>query len=153
VRRKHVAAGANILVWRHVYERVGPFRNGRLPEDLEWGRRAHGKGYRIVFAADALVRHPARRTWRELRGKADRTVWHSRNYMGEQGSFRLRWLLYTAGLALPPIFKCWQVLTTPMLAGAARRTRAIRMLFRVRYYRVLAMLGSVAEDPPPGPAE
>jgi len=141
VTQKKFSAGANILVPRKVFEAVGPFRNGTMPEDLEWGRRAVSLGYRIGFACDVVVRHPARRTWSELKSKALRTAWHSRNYMRERRWFHLCWLLYTCGVGLPPLLKCWQLATTRDLESAALRWRAIRVLFRVRYYRAGVMLG------------
>lgn len=139
IRRKNFAAGANIVVWRRVFAAVGPFRNGELPEDLEWGRRAVGMGFRLGFAPDAVIRHPARRTWSEMLRKFDRTTYHASNYMRELGWFHLRWLLYTLGMALPPLYKVWLVLNSGEISGAAQRLRAIRALFRIRYYRVASM--------------
>lgn len=146
--RKHFATGANIVVPRAVFEKIGPFRNGLLPEDLEWGRRAHGMGLRIRFAPDVLIRHPARRTWAELKRKVERTTWHSRNYMGEQPLFRLRWAAYTAAMASPPLWKICQILSTPELKGASQRLRTIRTLVRIRAYRVGVMAGYLFEPHP-----
>ena len=139
VERKHFAAGANIVVPRPVFETVGPFRDGTQPEDFEWGRRAHALGLRLGFAPDVVIGHPARRSWGDLKDKAARTTWHFRNYMGERRSFRLRWLLYTCGMALPPLWKCGQLLASGQLRSPGQRWRAIRMLFRVRYYRLGVM--------------
>jgi glycosyltransferase involved in cell wall biosynthesis len=141
VTRKHFSAGANIIVPRKVFQAVGPFRDGTMPEDLEWGRRAVALGHAIAFAGDVVVRHPARRTWSELKGKAARTAWHARNYMRERRGFHLLWLLYSCGVALPPLCKCWQLATSPCLASASQRWRAVKVLFRVRYYRAGVMLG------------
>lgn len=148
VTRKNFAAGANIVVPRRVFEQVGPFRNGLLPEDLDWGRRAVALGFRIGFAADALIRHPARSTWEEVRKKAGRTAWHSRNYLRERPFYRLRWAALTAAMAAPPLYKAWQLLTTPELHRPVHRLRAIRMLFRARYYRVGVMIGYLMDRPP-----
>ncbi|MEW5729229.1 MAG: glycosyltransferase [Pseudomonadota bacterium] len=146
--RKHFATGANIVVPRRVFEKVGPFRDGSLPEDLDWGRRAHALGFRIRFAPDVMIRHPARRTWAELRRKTERTAWHARNYMGERPWFRLRWAAYTAAMASPPLWKAWQILTTPELNGPRQRLRTIRTLLRVRAYRVGVMAGLLIEPRP-----
>lgn len=148
VTRKNFAAGANIVVPRRVFEQVGLFRDGMHPEDLEWGRRAVALGFRIGFAPDVLIRHPARRSWAELKRKADRTAWHARNHMSQQSLFRLRWLAYTAALASPPLVKAWQLLTTPEINGRRQRWRAIRALFRIRYYRVAVQLGYLVEPTP-----
>jgi cellulose synthase/poly-beta-1,6-N-acetylglucosamine synthase-like glycosyltransferase len=145
VARKNFSAGANIIVPRVVFRQVGPFRNGELPEDLEWGRRAVAKGYRIGFAPDVVIRHPARRTWAELRKKVDRTTYHTRNYMREQRWFGLRWLAFTLGLATPPLWKMWLILSSRELRGTGNRLRAIRTLVRIRYYRVGTMLGGLLD--------
>lgn len=143
--RKHFATGANIIVPRAVFVQVGPFRNGLMPEDLDWGRRAHAKGFRIVFAPEVVIRHPARRTWSELKRKTMRTSWHARNYMAEQDWFRLRWAIYTAAMASPPLIKICQILTSPELKGAEQRIRTIRMLLRVRHFRVRSMAALLVE--------
>jgi GT2 family glycosyltransferase len=67
LRRERFAATANLFTTRAVFEAVGPF-DARLRSsgDVEWGRRVFAAGYRQVFAAGALVRHPARRTLAEL---------------------------------------------------------------------------------------
>ena len=140
ILHKNFSAGANIMVTREIFQKVGPFRNGTLPEDMEWGRRAHSMGMRLDFAPEVLVRHPARRTWEELRSKAKRTVWHSRNYMAEQPWFRLRWLIYACGVFLPPMFMTWQLLTVSGLGSASNRFKGVFMLFRQRYYRAILML-------------
>lgn len=148
VCRKRFAAGANIMVPRRVFDAIGPFRDAKWPEDLEWGRRAADMGFRLGFVPEAVVRHPARRNWEQLRGKADRTTWHSRNYFAARGGFRLRWLAYTAAVATPPLWKCLRLLAAPQLTGLDQRRRAMATLFRLRYYRVARMLGYLFEGRP-----
>ena len=139
VRFKHFAAGANILVPRRVFEAVGPFRDGRLPEDLEWGRRATRLGYRIAYSEKARVRHPARASFAELEKKNQRTVWHARNHMAEGEWFRLRWAAYTLAMASPPLIKAALILCSPTLNGPEQRWRALHALLRVRYGRAAEM--------------
>lgn len=140
VRWKRFAAGANIVTTRQVLDAIGPFRNGNLPEDLEWGRRAVDKGFVIEYAPDVVISHPARRSWPELRAKIDRTVFHSRNLLREKSLFRLRWLLFTLALCMPPMVKVWKLLRTPKLSSFRFRLRAARALFQARYYRARLML-------------
>lgn len=152
VTRKNFAAGANIMVPRAVFERIGPFRNGLLPEDLEWGRRAVAMGLRIGYAPDVLIYHPARRSWEDVRKKAERTTWHARNYLSERPLFRLKWAALTAAMATPPLLKTLHLMRTSDIRGMGRRLRAIRMLFRFRYYRVWVMLGYLFAPAPPRPS-
>lgn len=153
VERKHFAAGANIMVGRRVFEAVGPFRNGTLPEDLEWGRRATRLGYRIVWCPDTLIRHPARASMADLYKKADRTAWHARNHMAEEPHFRLKWAIYTLAMASPPLIKAARILTTRDLHGAAQRRRALAALFKVRYHRALTMADYLVKPRPASEAE
>ena len=75
VTQSGFAATANLLVRRAVLDRVGPFR-GELSSggDREWGERATRLGVRGVYAADAVVEHPCRRTLSELRRKVVRVT-------------------------------------------------------------------------------
>ena len=75
VRRWGFGATANLLVPRAVLDAVGAF-DARLRSggDADWGERATAAGFRVVYAPDVLVRHPARATWGELVEKAVRTA-------------------------------------------------------------------------------
>jgi glycosyltransferase involved in cell wall biosynthesis len=76
-QERYVAEGfgatANLFVRREVFDAVGPF-DPRLRSggDAELGRRATAAGFPILFAEDAVVRHPCRRTALELLSKAHR---------------------------------------------------------------------------------
>ena len=78
-----VPGTGNALVHRSLFDRVGPFDVGlTYGEDAEWFRRARRSGARIVFAADAVIRHltpPSRLTSNYLfavaaRGAASRAA-------------------------------------------------------------------------------
>lgn len=69
---------ANVFAWRRVVDAVGyPKPTLFHCEEIEWERRIHAAGFRLAYAGDALVRHPARRTVAELRRRAVRmeTAW------------------------------------------------------------------------------
>lgn len=78
-RRRIVADGyavtANMLVRREVFGAVGPFAGELLSGgDREWGARLGAHGRSLCFAADVIVRHPARTTVAQLMSKRRRTV-------------------------------------------------------------------------------
>lgn len=55
------AVTANLIVRHSVMDRVGQFNDAVLSGgDMEWNDRAKAAGEPILFAADAIVRHPAR---------------------------------------------------------------------------------------------
>jgi glycosyltransferase involved in cell wall biosynthesis len=67
VENLHFSATANLLAPRRVFTEAGLFS----PElqsggDYEWGRRVFARGYRVIYADEVQVRHPARSTVREV---------------------------------------------------------------------------------------
>jgi GT2 family glycosyltransferase len=73
IQQKHFAATANMFTTRKVLDDVGGF-DQRLYSggDLEFGNRVARRGHRLVYADDAIVRHEARASLRELIDKARR---------------------------------------------------------------------------------
>lgn len=75
VEKSHFAATANLFTYKAVFDDVGLF-DARFPtasgEDFDWGLRVHAKGYRLVYADEARVRHPAAGTLCDLCRKTAR---------------------------------------------------------------------------------
>jgi len=66
VERQKYGATANLFTFRNVIEKVGCFNDRLLSSgDFDWGTRVFAAGYKQIFAADACVLHPARRTFRQ----------------------------------------------------------------------------------------
>ncbi len=60
------AVTANMITWRHVVDRVGPFDAALASRgDANWGQRVAAAGGTQRYAGLAVVRHPARSTWGE----------------------------------------------------------------------------------------
>lgn len=67
------AVTANLIVRRETLERVGVFNGSFLSGgDMEWNDRATAANEPIMFAQDAIVRHPARASLHEHVSKARR---------------------------------------------------------------------------------
>ena len=67
------AATANFFVKKRVVDEFGPFRTDLISGgDYEFGRRITRNGVRIRYAADAVVWHPARSTWKAILKKSRR---------------------------------------------------------------------------------
>ena len=63
---QHYAVTANMVTWRRVVQRVGPFDAALASRgDANWGQRVAAAGGRQRYAPDAVVLHPARATWAE----------------------------------------------------------------------------------------
>ena len=66
VERVGFAGTGNMFLPRRVFEQVGQFRNG-VSEDMDWSFRARAMGFRLGYAPEAVVGHPARADWTELK--------------------------------------------------------------------------------------
>lgn len=67
VAEQGFAATANLFVRRAAFDRLGGFdAELRSGGDVEFGQRARAAGLRLDYAAAAVVRHPARASYREL---------------------------------------------------------------------------------------
>lgn len=76
-QKRYVAEGfgatANLFVRRTVFEQVGLFDESLISGgDYEFGQRARRMHYGIIYAEDAVVIHPCRRSLRALLKKAHR---------------------------------------------------------------------------------
>lgn len=133
VERKGFTVTANLFCRRGTFEAVGPFKVG-VSEDLEWCHRARALGYRIVYAADALVSHPARPDWPALKHKWRRLSAETFALAKDRGEGGTRWWLRS--LALPPsiVLHAPRVLRAPALT-AGEKARALGTLARLRLWR------------------
>jgi glycosyltransferase involved in cell wall biosynthesis len=67
VERFGLAATANLLVHRWVFDRVGPFdASFKSCGDCEWSFRCEAAGIRLAYAEEARICHPTRSTFREF---------------------------------------------------------------------------------------
>ncbi|QBX54629.1 glycosyltransferase [Nocardioides seonyuensis] len=75
VRRGGGSVTANMCTTRAAFDAAGPFRPELMSgADIEWSQRANTLGLRTVYAPAAVVRHPARSSYRELNRKLERVI-------------------------------------------------------------------------------
>ncbi len=133
VRTKGFTVTANLFVSHALFDRVGPFRTG-LSEDVEWCWRARAAGARLIYAANAVVGHPARRDWRELAAKWERLTYETYLLDRERGKSS-GWVMARAWLMLLETPRALvRVLRAPILTSGERRAAAI-VLIRLRLFR------------------
>nr|WP_242510879.1 glycosyltransferase [Halorhodospira halophila] len=66
---------ANMACWRYCFDYVGEFDATLFSGgDTEWSHRASGAGLNIVYAPHAIVKHPARKSLKDLLIKRKRTA-------------------------------------------------------------------------------
>lgn len=135
VLEKGFTVTANLFCTRALFDRVGGFRTG-VSEDLEWSQRAAAAGYRIGYAPEAAVGHPARRTWPELVGKWRRLNLETFGLYAPHPGGRLRWLARSCLLPLSALAHTPKVLASGELSSLSERLAALGVLYRLRLWRM-----------------
>jgi GT2 family glycosyltransferase len=125
---------ANLFCSRAVFDAVGPFLTG-VSEDVEWCHRAAGRGFTLAYAADAIVSHPARRNWRELKRKWERINAERFALAVQAPRGRMRWAAQTAMLPLSILAHAPRVVRSGALTQRQSRWRALGTLARLRCWR------------------
>jgi GT2 family glycosyltransferase len=146
VRNLNFTVTASMFVWRPVFDAVGGFENG-VPEDLDWCRRARLKGYRIGFAPNSIVGHPARRTMPELERKWRRLTleWCESARRGGRGPIFMMLHAWAVLLSIGP--HALTVVASKRLGGMRNRIMAIGALARIRAYRFVVAHRAVLHLP------
>lgn len=134
VEAKGFSVTANLFTRRDVFDAVGGFR-AAVSEDADWCLRARDAGFRIAYAPDALVAHPARRTWPELRRKWDRLVRESHALHRARGGGTLGWLGRTWLLPGSIVAHLPRILASPKLPRSGDRIAAAGVMARLRLWR------------------
>ena len=134
VEKKQFSVTANLFCTRAVFDATGPFRTG-MSEDADWCLRARDAGYRIAYVDDAVVSHPARPDWRELKKKWVRinAELHQLEMLRPGGW--VRWARHTALLPLSIVAHAPRVWRSPALNGGQERLAALATLARLRLWR------------------
>lgn len=136
IRRKGFTGSGNLFVPRRIFDDVGSFKAG-VSEDLDWCHRARAKGYRLGFARQAAVAHPARRNWTELRRKWLRI--QSETYALRSPTLvnRLRWLARSWAMPFSIAAHIPAICSTARLTNGSDRKAALIGLAQLRLWRFL----------------
>lgn len=133
VTKKGFTGSGNLFCPRALFEKVGGFRVG-VSEDVEWSYRATAGGFRLGFAANATVGHPARQTWPELVAKWKRLTLEAHLLAAERRGGKLRWFLRSLLLPASALAHTPRIWRDPSLS-MGRKLAATRMLFAIRCWR------------------
>jgi glycosyltransferase involved in cell wall biosynthesis len=149
LRVEHFAATANMLTWRSVLDRVGPF-DARLQSggDGEFGRRVAAAGGLQRYAERAVVRHPARATTQELLVKLARTSAGTRDAALNDGAGRL----FFARLAARQAYLSARTVVAISLLGQppaalGAKARYLGLYLRLRWLQVRVYGGAALARP------
>jgi len=134
INRKHFTGSGNLFCARTLFEAVGPFGVG-VSEDVDWSRRAVAAGFRLGYEKRAVIWHPARRDWADLRSKWLRMNREAFGLAGNGPRARLKWMLKACALPASAFVHSGRVFTSPELSTARQRLLALGTLFRLRFWR------------------
>jgi GT2 family glycosyltransferase len=140
VLKKGFAPSGNLFCPRAVFEAVNGFGTG-VSEDVDWSRRATALNFRIGYAPEALVGHPARRTWNELKHKWVRINSETYALAVREPYGRLKWLLRTLALPASAVVHSGKVFGSRRIRGLRQRAGALGILFRLRLWRMFHAFG------------
>jgi glycosyltransferase involved in cell wall biosynthesis len=136
VRKRGFTVTANLFCRREMFDKVGGFLSG-VSEDWEWCLRAGAMGFRIGYAADAGVGHPARRTWPDLLKKWRRINAETYGLMMMSPPWgRVKWLARALGSPILALAGTPAALFSPKLRGPRQRLAAVATLYRLRWERL-----------------
>lgn len=135
ITKKGFTGAGNLFCPREVFEATGGFR-AEVSEDVEWSRRAQSLGFRLGYAPRAIVGHPARRDWNELRGKWLRVNAETFKLYMEQPAGHLKWLLRNLALPASVVAHAPRVLASDQLSTLSQRFAALGMLVKLRFWRL-----------------
>lgn len=109
---KYGATG-NMVTWAKFFDEIGPFDpNLKSGGDENWGQRLTAKGYRVAYADNVCVKHPAR-TWHAMKAKIDRVAGGKYARLMQQKQPQLKVVLKLLALSLPPIDRWIKIIASP----------------------------------------
>lgn len=125
---------ANLFCDLALYQCVGPFKSG-LSEDKEWCNRAVSKGYSIGYAPKAIVGHPARVNWLEMKKKWRRIDAETYGLSANAFSGKVVWALRSLLVLASIIPHSALVITSKKLKNRHNKIAALKMLIMQRCWR------------------
>jgi glycosyltransferase involved in cell wall biosynthesis len=147
INRVGFTVTANMVVWRKVFDAVGPFRNG-VAEDMDWSFRARARTFRLGYVEDSIVEHPARKTWSELMARWKRMLLEEYLLYQERPIFIVSWLLRASLMPLSIVPHACRILTSSRLINSRSRWGGVKVLARLRLWRMWEMFSLLLRNSP-----
>jgi glycosyltransferase involved in cell wall biosynthesis len=125
---------ANLFTFKSVFQHVGPFNDTlKSGGDREWGQRVHSSGYKLVYAENACVAHPARSTLLQLTKKAIRVTGGLHELKNNQGNSFFS-LFKHSGL-IPPLRKTYHLIINKRLSKKREKIKVILIHLVLNYVK------------------
>ncbi|HEY2049457.1 MAG TPA: glycosyltransferase [Caulobacteraceae bacterium] len=136
ILKKKFTGSGNLFCPRTVFDAVGGFASG-VSEDVEWCMRARAAGYSIGFAPRAVVGHPARRSWNEMETRWRRLNSEAFLLQRRERGGEAKWLVKSLAMPASAVVHSVKVMVSPRLERLGDRFKAIAILHRVRWFRMV----------------
>ena len=135
VVEKGFVATCNLFCPRPLFDAVGGFGVG-VSEDVDWSRRATERNFRIGYVPGAVVAHPARRNWSELKRKWLRINAETYALVVREKHGQWKWAVRALALPLSAMAHSGKVFCSRRIGGPRQRIGALAMLYRLRIWRM-----------------
>jgi glycosyltransferase involved in cell wall biosynthesis len=133
----HFGVTANLFTFRAVIERVGLFDETlKSGGDKQWGQRVYAAGYRQLYGADAIVNHPARNTWKDLRKRSIRIMGGKYDLLKATQNSRLALLKDFVVFLKPPFRFFWRTWQDARLQGLGQKCQFTWVMLRLRWVAI-----------------
>jgi|EndMetStandDraft_4_1072995.scaffolds.fasta_scaffold00017_10 GT2 family glycosyltransferase len=131
VNQDGTAVTGNMFSYRFVFDKVGLFKEDLMSGgDYEWSIRARDAGFKIKYADDVVVNHPARHTIADLIKKAKRVGGGQAGFNKPPGGDKLKPILKLIYDLRPPVKSIKLILTK----GKDMHLTQKLIVFYIRYY-------------------
>lgn len=132
------AATANLFTRRDVFDKVGLFDNRvKSGGDRDWGQRVAAAGYKLVYAEDACILHPARHSMSELHKKVVRVIGghHQLKSQGILPLFSLDFIKTLFRDLVPPVRFMVRLSKDDRVKGFNNKIKVLMVFMLDRYIR------------------
>ncbi len=147
IKERGFTGTGNMFIPKRVFDVVGPFRD-QVAEDVDWCHRANAMSFRIGYATGAIVSHPARESWSDLKLKHCRVTREGFALYNEKKFGRLLWTLRSGLVAVSPLVHAHRVILSKRLPNVRAKLSGLRGLCAIRGFRAYQMLGLVLQGRP-----
>jgi glycosyltransferase involved in cell wall biosynthesis len=137
LKQSHYGVTANLFTSKYVIDSVGCFNaNLKSGGDREWGQRVFAAGYKQIYADNAFVAHPARRSFSELSKRVARLAGgrHDR-MMNTKPSFREIAIDFLETFK-PPFRSFYRIWSNEKLHGINQKLQFTVVMLFIRYVNI-----------------
>ncbi len=136
IESENFTGAGNLFCRKSDFDQIGPFKVG-LSEDKEWSHRGVAKGFSLGYVPTAIVGHPARRNWEELKRKWERIDYETYGLLEKTFKSKLFWALRSVVVLASIVPHGINIVTTTKIHGLTNKLAAFKILVLQRSWRFI----------------